>query len=267
MAGVGADYAEPRNGRLADTRRASEQVRAAIGVAIDDRRVAGHCAGTQFQRRAAADQPAAFRVVLIRQQRAQRHAGKVWIAVVGLAIGVGQLAHIRQQCGRSRCRTGPSHRYRSHAAVRAVAGTPAPGSTGHISDGMAMVIVARPVPRPSPTTEQNHPLPTGRDGGAPIRPARRWCGRTCPPPRRRSRDTRRRARHRCAPRACRRSPRGRCVHRLRRARGARTAISVPAPCRQAGKRRPKFSTPVSNSDRMLSIVALMRGTTWMPFFA
>ena len=92
-----------------------------------------------------------------------------------------------------------------------------------------------------------------------------WRGRICPPPRRRSRDTRRRGPHRCAPRAMApAAPRGRGAHRFRPAPGGRTGCPVPGPCRRAGTPRRDDFHSASNSGRMLSIVALMRGTMWMP---
>ena len=53
----------------------------------------------------------------------------------------------------------------------------------------------------------------------------------------------------------------------RRARAARTAISGAGPLPSGRNTAADVFHSVSNSNRMLSMVALMRGTTWMPFFA
>ena len=58
---------------------------------IHDGRVARHGARAQFQRRIVRDQLPSFGVVLIGQQGSERNADEVRIAVIGLAVGEGEL--------------------------------------------------------------------------------------------------------------------------------------------------------------------------------
>ena len=65
----------------------------------------------------------------------------------------------------------------------------------------------------------------------------------------------------------RRRPRGRGVRRCRPAPGERTGCPAPGPCRRAGTPRLELFHSASNSGRTPSMVALMRGTMWMPLRA
>ena len=96
MACVRADDSKPCHGRFAGARLAIQQMRAARPVTIDNRRMAGHGTWSQLHRRILANQLAPLRVILIRQQRPKWHRNEVGIAVIGLAIRVGELGAFHQ---------------------------------------------------------------------------------------------------------------------------------------------------------------------------
>ena len=89
--GVGADDAEAGHGRLAGAWGAGEHRGAQVGVVVHLGGVAGDGAGAEVQGGLRADQGAAGGVVVVGQEGAEGDFGEVGVAVVGLAVGVGEL--------------------------------------------------------------------------------------------------------------------------------------------------------------------------------
>ncbi len=245
MAGVGADHAEPRHRRFAGAGRTRQQIaRGSAPSRSTTRRIARHRAGPQLQRRVAPDQLAALVVVVVRQQRAQRHRARNWDRRNTPRDPRRRAWRIRPRCGRTRRRAGPSRRYRSRAAVRAVAGTPVPGSTGRTSARCGRDSRRRPGLPPSPTSAAK--------SSAASRPRWRRPVTSSTSVERKNLSTASATKPRYqAPRAASMRASRVVADRLaadaligrRRAPDGRTAFRALAPCRPAGTPRRRISTP------------------------
>ena len=150
-----AERMEASVGSPPDTLRSVvESSRRALQGALHLRLVALDAAGAQLERGLVGDELAALVVIGIGQQRLDRHVDEIGIAVIGLAVGEGELHGLDDGVDELARSSAPWRQGRSPSAAPASAGRPAPGpragSCSRGSHGSRRSAARRSLPTTSP---------------------------------------------------------------------------------------------------------------------